>query len=148
MADDAIDYIDRMNTLTPDQPFFVYYVPGGLPTIHSELHFSCQSWRSAPAGSISKTRAAGTALAIAAIASKKNAAPVKVTGSTGETPNSRPLVSLCDAHAPNSPMTAPNAAISRACFSTNQRTLIRLAPNAIRTAISCLRCATRKETTP
>jgi hypothetical protein len=29
MADEAIAYIDQVNTLTPDQPFFVHYVPGG-----------------------------------------------------------------------------------------------------------------------
>ncbi|HUI27577.1 MAG TPA: arylsulfatase, partial [Candidatus Kryptonia bacterium] len=34
MADDAIDYIKRMNALTPDQPFFVYYVPGGTHAPH------------------------------------------------------------------------------------------------------------------
>ena len=34
MADDAIDYIKRMNVLTPDQPFFVYYVPGGTHAPH------------------------------------------------------------------------------------------------------------------
>ena len=28
MADEAIAYMNRVNTLTPDQPFFVYYVPG------------------------------------------------------------------------------------------------------------------------
>ncbi len=28
MADDAISYIKRMNALTPEKPFFVYYVPG------------------------------------------------------------------------------------------------------------------------
>jgi arylsulfatase A-like enzyme len=34
MADDAIDYIKRMNALTPDQPFLVYYVPGGTHAPH------------------------------------------------------------------------------------------------------------------
>jgi len=34
MADDAIDYMKRMNALTPDQPFFVYYVPGGTHAPH------------------------------------------------------------------------------------------------------------------
>jgi len=34
MADEAIDYMHRMNTLTPDQPFFVYYVPGGTHAPH------------------------------------------------------------------------------------------------------------------
>jgi len=34
MADDAIDYIKRMNALTPDQPFFVYYAPGGTHAPH------------------------------------------------------------------------------------------------------------------
>ncbi len=34
MADDAIAYMKRMNALTPEQPFFVYYVPGGTHAPH------------------------------------------------------------------------------------------------------------------
>ncbi len=34
MADEAIAYMNRVNTLTPDQPFFVYYVPGGTHAPH------------------------------------------------------------------------------------------------------------------
>ena len=34
MADDAIAYINQVNTLTPDQPFFLYYVPGGTHAPH------------------------------------------------------------------------------------------------------------------
>jgi arylsulfatase len=34
MADDAIDYMNRINTLAPNQPFFVYYVPGGTHAPH------------------------------------------------------------------------------------------------------------------
>ncbi|WP_443690257.1 arylsulfatase [Pseudomonas sp.] len=34
MADDAIDYMQRMNALTPDRPFFVYYAPGGTHAPH------------------------------------------------------------------------------------------------------------------
>ncbi|WP_298880726.1 arylsulfatase [uncultured Bradyrhizobium sp.] len=34
MADDAIDYMKRMSALTPEQPFFVYYVPGGTHAPH------------------------------------------------------------------------------------------------------------------
>jgi arylsulfatase len=34
MADEAIAYINQVNTLTPDQPFFVYYVPGGTHAPH------------------------------------------------------------------------------------------------------------------
>ena len=54
MADDAIDYINRMNALTPDKPFFVYYVPGGTHAPHhptpewikkiSDLHLFDQGW--------------------------------------------------------------------------------------------------------
>ncbi|HWU40510.1 MAG TPA: sulfatase-like hydrolase/transferase, partial [Candidatus Acidoferrum sp.] len=54
MADDAIDYINRMNALTPDKPFFVYYVPGGTHAPHhptkewidkiSKLHLFDQGW--------------------------------------------------------------------------------------------------------
>lgn len=34
MADEAIAYMNTINTLTPDQPFFVYYVPGGTHAPH------------------------------------------------------------------------------------------------------------------
>jgi len=34
MADEAIAYMNQVNTLTPDQPFFVYYVPGGTHAPH------------------------------------------------------------------------------------------------------------------
>ena len=54
MADDAIDYMDRMNALTPDKPFLVYYVPGGTHAPHhptkewadkiSAMHLFDQGW--------------------------------------------------------------------------------------------------------
>ena len=54
MADDAIDYMGRMNALTPDKPFFVYYVPGGTHAPHhpskewadkiSAMHLFDQGW--------------------------------------------------------------------------------------------------------
>ncbi len=54
MADDAIDYVKRMNALTPEQPFFCYYVPGGTHAPHhptkewvdkiSALHLFDQGW--------------------------------------------------------------------------------------------------------
>ncbi len=34
MADDAIKYMNQINTLTPDQPFFVYYAPGATHAPH------------------------------------------------------------------------------------------------------------------
>ncbi|MFO0109060.1 MAG: arylsulfatase, partial [Alphaproteobacteria bacterium] len=34
MADDAIDYVSRMNALDPEKPFFVYYAPGGTHAPH------------------------------------------------------------------------------------------------------------------
>jgi len=34
MADEAIAYMNQINTLTPEQPFFVYYVPGGTHAPH------------------------------------------------------------------------------------------------------------------
>ncbi|MFH3478330.1 arylsulfatase [Xanthobacter variabilis] len=34
MADEAIAYINKVNTLTPDQPFFIYYAPGGTHAPH------------------------------------------------------------------------------------------------------------------
>jgi arylsulfatase len=54
MADDAIDYMARMNALTPEKPFFVYYVPGGTHAPHhptkewidriSAMHLFDQGW--------------------------------------------------------------------------------------------------------
>jgi arylsulfatase A-like enzyme len=40
MADDAINYIERMNALDPNKPFFVYYAPGAT---HSP-HHPTQEW--------------------------------------------------------------------------------------------------------
>jgi len=34
MADDAIDYLNRVNQIEPDKPFFLYYVPGGVHAPH------------------------------------------------------------------------------------------------------------------
>src|SRR5262249_42578403 len=34
MADDAIEYMDRITAIDPDQPFFIYYVPGGTHAPH------------------------------------------------------------------------------------------------------------------
>jgi arylsulfatase A-like enzyme len=34
MADEAISYMNQVNTLTPDQPFLVYYAPGGTHAPH------------------------------------------------------------------------------------------------------------------
>ncbi len=54
MADDAIGYMNRINALDPDQPFFVYYVPGGTHAPHhptpdwikkiSDMHLFDQGW--------------------------------------------------------------------------------------------------------
>ena len=54
MADDAIAYVNRINTLAPDQPFFVYYAPGAAHAPHhatpewiqkaSELHLFDKGW--------------------------------------------------------------------------------------------------------
>ncbi len=54
MADDAIAYMNRINTLTPEQPFFVYYVPGGTHAPHhptpewikkiSDMHLFDKGW--------------------------------------------------------------------------------------------------------
>jgi arylsulfatase len=54
MADEAIGYMNQINTLTPDQPFFVYYVPGGTHAPHhptpewikkiSDMHLFDKGW--------------------------------------------------------------------------------------------------------
>jgi arylsulfatase len=54
MAEEAIGYMNQVNTLTPDQPFFVYYVPGGTHAPHhptpewikkiSDMHLFDEGW--------------------------------------------------------------------------------------------------------
>lgn len=54
MADDAIAYMKRINTLDPDQPFFVYYTPGATHAPHhptkewvdkiSAMHLFDEGW--------------------------------------------------------------------------------------------------------
>ena len=54
MADEAISYINRINALDPEQPFFVYYVPGGTHAPHhptpewikkvSDMHLFDDGW--------------------------------------------------------------------------------------------------------
>ncbi len=54
MADDAIAYMNRLNALSPEQPFFVYYVPGGTHAPHhptpewiqkiSDMHLFDKGW--------------------------------------------------------------------------------------------------------
>ena len=54
MADEAIAYMNQVNTLTPDQPFFVYYAPGGTHAPHhptpewikkaTDLHLFDKGW--------------------------------------------------------------------------------------------------------
>lgn len=34
MADDAIDWLNQLNSIAPDKPFFLYYVPGGTHAPH------------------------------------------------------------------------------------------------------------------
>lgn len=34
MSDDAIEWINRVNTLAPDQPYFIYYAPGAVHAPH------------------------------------------------------------------------------------------------------------------
>lgn len=54
MADDAIEYMKRITAIDPDQPFFVYYVPGATHAPHhptpewiqkiSDLHLFDKGW--------------------------------------------------------------------------------------------------------
>jgi arylsulfatase len=54
MADEAIAYMNRINTLAPEQPFFLYYVPGGTHAPHhptpewtkkiSDMHLFDKGW--------------------------------------------------------------------------------------------------------
>jgi arylsulfatase len=54
MADDAIDWMKRINALNPEQPVLVYYVPGGTHAPHhptpewikkiSDMHLFDQGW--------------------------------------------------------------------------------------------------------
>jgi arylsulfatase A-like enzyme len=45
MADDAIAYMNRINSLAPEQPFFVYYVPGATHATHHATPWSTPSTR-------------------------------------------------------------------------------------------------------
>jgi arylsulfatase len=54
MADDAIEYLDRVSAINPNQPFFVYYVPGAVHAPHhptpewvkkiSDMHLFDEGW--------------------------------------------------------------------------------------------------------
>ncbi len=54
MADDAIDYMNRINSLSPDQPFLIKYAPGATHAPHhptpewikkiSDMHLFDQGW--------------------------------------------------------------------------------------------------------
>jgi arylsulfatase len=54
MADDAIEYMRRITAINPDQPFFVYYVPGAVHAPHhptqewvkkiSDMHLFDKGW--------------------------------------------------------------------------------------------------------
>jgi arylsulfatase A-like enzyme len=54
MADDAIDYMTSLHAVAPDQPFFLYYAPGGTHAPHhatpewikkiSDMHLFDQGW--------------------------------------------------------------------------------------------------------
>jgi arylsulfatase A-like enzyme len=54
MADDAIQYLDRVTAIDPEQPFFVYYVPGAVHAPHhptpewikkiSDMHLFDKGW--------------------------------------------------------------------------------------------------------
>lgn len=54
MADDAIEYMKRITAIDPNQPFFVYYVPGGTHAPHhptpewikkiSDMHLFDKGW--------------------------------------------------------------------------------------------------------
>jgi arylsulfatase A-like enzyme len=54
MADDAIEYMKRLDAVAPEKPFFIYYVPGGTHAPHhptpewtkkiSDMHLFDQGW--------------------------------------------------------------------------------------------------------
>jgi arylsulfatase A-like enzyme len=54
MADDAIDYLNRINQIAPEKPFFCYYVPGATHAPHHptkewvdkihDMHLSDEGW--------------------------------------------------------------------------------------------------------
>lgn len=54
MADDAIEYLKRITAIDPEQPFFIYYVPGGTHAPHhptsewikkiSDMHLFDKGW--------------------------------------------------------------------------------------------------------
>jgi arylsulfatase len=78
-ADDAISYMNRINALAPEQPFFLYYVPGG-PT-RRIIRRRSGSKRSAPcifstrAGTPSASRFSTTRRSLASFPRKQNSRP-------------------------------------------------------------------------
>jgi arylsulfatase len=54
MADDAVDWLNQMNSINPSMPFFLYYVPGGTHAPHhptpewikkaTDLHLFDKGW--------------------------------------------------------------------------------------------------------
>jgi arylsulfatase len=54
MADEAIQYMKGLDAVSPDKPFFVYYVPGGVHAPHhptkewikkiSDMHLFDEGW--------------------------------------------------------------------------------------------------------
>src|SRR6185369_10105238 len=100
------------------------------------------SYRSATSGSTFVARSAGTRHAMKATANNNTATTPNVIGSLAVTWNRNAAITRVNAYAPSSPKTTPPNASNIPCRSTIFSTSNRRAPSAMRTPISCVRCAT------
>ena len=93
-------------------------------------------------------RRAGTTLATSATIASSAAIRASVSGSRAETSNSMFRMIDSSASEAPAPMMTPTAIRMAACPTTIRMTLPLVAPSAMRTPISCVRCVTEYDTTP
>src|SRR5215510_5139248 len=101
--------------------------------------YSCLS---AISGSTRAAFSAGALQAASAVVARAPTTATNVAGSVGFISYSRPVITRVNASAPATPSTRPTIAIDIPCRTTIITTALRSAPSAIRTPISCVRCAT------
>ena len=103
--------------------------------------YSCLS---ATIGSIRVARRAGSQHATNATATSSAATPANVIGSVAFTPNSRCSMTRVNPNAATSPIVKPMNGSFIPSTSTSRRRVASLAPSAMRTPNSWVRCATAK----
>src|SRR5262245_34758599 len=93
-------------------------------------------------GSTFAARRAGIRHASSATSASNKGMPTKVSGSVSLTLNSRVFINRVNAMDPATPTATPPSANIIPLLTTSRSTSIPRAPRAIRTPISCVRCAT------